>query len=203
MSARHTLTVRIGLKMWNLTPTLPSWRVNALKVRLDDVTYRPRCQPAPAVARRCWAAWRGPGPARGPGGGGDGCRPASEPRPSPRPLRGCAAVYSSAGPRCSLAAWGEGAWGDLRARLLRRPWGPDPPRPDPGSLEGWEGELGNAHPWRGRWHSTLGGGVDRKKERGGWSRGGSEGGEGVRSDGAEKVVARWVRRRETKENNGK
>ncbi len=131
------------------------------------VTYHPHCQPAPGVGGRCWAVWSGPAWSQLSGhlgGGDDGWQPASAPQPDRRPLQGSAGVCSSAGPHCSLEVWGEEAWGgDLLAHLLLRLWCRDPPEPDPGSLEGWEGEHGNAHPWRGRWHSTLDGGVDQKK----------------------------------------
>jgi len=113
--------------------------------------YRPRCRPAPAAGGRRWAVWSGPGGRSrwsgppgggvggGGGGGGGGCRPASEPPPARRPPRGSAGACSSAGPRCSPEAGGGGAGGG----------GPGPPEPDPGSLEGWEGQLGNARPWWG------------------------------------------------------
>lgn len=178
-------------------------------------TYHPHCQPAPVVGGRCWAVWSGPGPVRsqlsGPlDGEGDGYQQASELQPDLRLLRGSAGVCSSAGPRCSLEVWGGEAWGGgLLAHLLLRLWGRDPPEPDPGSLEGWEGELGNAHPWRERWHSTLDGGVDQKK--GGMERRRR----GMREWGMRKVWWGWrrckkrrcagscVRRGETKENDGK
>ena len=174
------------------------------------VTYHPHCQPAPVVGGTCWAVWSDPGPVwsrlSGPlGDGGDGCRRASEHQQDLRLLPGFAAVCSSAGPRCSLEVWGGEAGGGLLAHLLLRRWCRDPPEPDPGSLEGWEGELGNAHPWQGMWHSTLDGGVDQKKEgveRRRWDVRDAKkvGGEEGASEGSVQGVV-WGG--ETKENDGK
>lgn len=129
-------------------------------------SHHPHCQPGPETGSRRWgvcgdAVWRWRS-----GSLGAGAEPFVPP-PDRQPLRGSAGVCSSAQPRCSLEVWGEEAGGpDLPAlpQLLR--WGRDPPKPDPGSLEGWEGELGNAHPLWGRWHSTLNEGMDGTNEDG-------------------------------------
>lgn len=131
--------------------------------QLSVWTYHPHCQPDPVVGSRCWLVWSGSLWSWKSGCPGDGSE-ASGPRPGLQRPQDSAGACSFAGPRCSLEVWGEEA-GVLEplAHRLRRLWGRDPQELDLGSLEGWEGELGNAHPWRGRWHSTLDRGVDEEK----------------------------------------
>lgn len=110
------------------------------KSRPQRPVHRPHC-PARAGGRICWQA----GTALAPKGDGWFFPP---PRDSE-------AACSSAEPRCSPAASGEGSWAGRPPTPHRT--GSGLPAPAPGSLEGWEGQLWSARLWKVTWCSTLSG----------------------------------------------